>query len=84
MSIEQARLFIARVHVDDDFRVRVLAEADVDRRMQLIRREGFDCTAEEIAAALLQLSTDVLEGVRGGGTMPVDPSIGTWDVFHPN
>ena len=63
MSIEQARLFIQRVHNDDDFRARILAEADVDLRMQLIRREGFDCTAEEIAAALLAMSAAMLEGM---------------------
>lgn len=85
MSIEQARRFIERVHVDDEFRARVLAESDVDKRMALIRSEGFDCTAEEIAAALVALSTDVLEGVSGGGgSPPVYTPEPDWDVFHPN
>jgi predicted ribosomally synthesized peptide with nif11-like leader len=84
VSIEQARRFIERVHVDDEFRARVLAEADVDMRMALIRSEGFDCTAEEIAAALVALSTETLEGIFGGDTPSVYTSDPGWDIFHPN
>jgi predicted ribosomally synthesized peptide with nif11-like leader len=86
VSIEQARLFIERVHRDDAFRERVLAEHDVDARMELIRGEGFDCTAEEIAGVLVVLADAMLDSVVGGGAtqgpsedMPTD-----WDPFHPN
>jgi len=66
MSTDQARLFIQRVHADDAFRARVLAEEDADDRMALIRAEGFDCSAEEIAALLFALSDAQLEGIHGG------------------
>lgn len=87
MSIEQARRFIEHVHVDDDFRARVLAEADVERRMQLIRSEGFDCTAEEIAAALVALSSAVIEGTAAAWFAPPEPAHHDepWNSFsHPN
>ena len=88
MSIEQARRFIERVHLDDDFRTRVLAEKDVERRMQLIRSEGFDCTAEEIAAALVALSTAVIEGTDTAWFAPPEAEHtddDPWNSFsHPN
>lgn len=88
MSIEQARRFIERVHVDDEFRTRVLAEADVERRMALIRSEGFDCTAEEIAAALVALSSAVIEGTATGWFAPAEEATEDdepWHAFnHPN
>ncbi len=88
MSIEQARRFIERVHADDEFRARVLAEQDVDARMQLIRSEGFDCTAEEIAGVLVALADATLENVLGGGGAPAPdgPTPGAaWPHgYHPN
>ncbi len=88
MSIEQARRFIERVHADDEFRVRVLAEQDVDARMELIRSEGFDCTAEEIAAVLVALADARLENVGGGRGAPAPNGPGpaaAWPHgFHPN
>ncbi len=88
MSIEQARRFIERVHLDDDFRTRVLAEPDVERRMRLIRSEGFDCTAEEIAAALVTLSSAVIEGTATDWFTTPEPDLhedAPWNSFsHPN
>ena len=88
MSIEQARRFIERVHLDDDFRTRVLAEADVERRMELIRSAGFDCTAAEIAAALVALSSAVIEGTTTAWFAPPEaepPSDEPWNSYsHPN
>jgi predicted ribosomally synthesized peptide with nif11-like leader len=70
MSARQARLFIERAHHDDAFRARVLALHDVEERMALIQREGFDCTAEEISGLLDRLGDAHLESVRGGLLRP--------------
>lgn len=66
MSTDQARLFIQRVQADNAFRTRVLAEEDVDARMALIRAEGFDCSAGDIAALLVALSDAHPQSIRGG------------------
>ena len=71
MSARQARLFIERVHRDDAFRARVLSLHDVDERMALIRREGFDCIAEEISELLDRLGDAQLEAIRGGLLRPL-------------
>jgi predicted ribosomally synthesized peptide with nif11-like leader len=66
MSAAQARMFIERVHRDAGFRARVMALADVDERMALIRGEGFDCSAAEISGLLDRLGHARLEAVGGG------------------
>jgi hypothetical protein len=75
------------VHADDEFRVRVLAEEDVEARMELIRSEGFDCTADEIAGVLFTMAEALYDGVAEDDVAPRDlePGAGlAWDVFHPN
>ncbi len=88
MSIEQAKLFIARVHADDAFRARVLATRDVDARMELIHGEGFDCTAEEIAGLLGVLTDAALQDVVAGSDAPMpegpQPDAGWPQGYHPN
>jgi predicted ribosomally synthesized peptide with nif11-like leader len=88
VSIEQAKLFIARVHTDDAFRARVLATPELDARMELIHREGFDCTAEEIAGVLGVLADATLEDVVAAGGAPAQqgprPDAGWPDGYHPN
>jgi predicted ribosomally synthesized peptide with nif11-like leader len=70
MSAAQARMFIERVHRDAGFRARVMALADVDERMALIRGEGFDCSAAEISGLLDRLGHARLEAVGGGLMRP--------------
>lgn len=88
MSIEQAKLFIARVHADDAFRARVLATRDVDARMELIHGEGFDCTAEEIAGVLGVLADSTLQDVVAGDGTPAPqgprPDADWPQGYHPN
>jgi predicted ribosomally synthesized peptide with nif11-like leader len=65
MSEEAARAFIEKMKSDEAFRARVMAEEDVEARMALIGAEGFDCSAEDIAA-LEELGEAELSGVAGG------------------
>jgi predicted ribosomally synthesized peptide with nif11-like leader len=80
MSAAQARMFIERVHRDAGFRARVMALADVDERMALIRGEGFDCSAAEISGLLDRLGDARLEAVGGGLMRPPhdEPGGGTF------
>ena len=66
MSVEQTQMFLEKMKSDEAFRARVLAEEDVEARMALIGAEGFDCSAEEIAA-LQELGEAELSGAVGGG-----------------
>jgi predicted ribosomally synthesized peptide with nif11-like leader len=65
VSQDAARAFIERVKTDEEFRARVLTVADADGRLQLVRSEGYDCSAEEIEA-LAALSDEDLRAVTGG------------------
>ena len=66
MSVEQAKAFVEKMKSDDAFRDKVMAEEDVEARMELIGAEGFDCSAAEIGA-LQELGDAELDGVAGGG-----------------
>ena len=50
MSAEQAQAFVEKMKTDEAFCARVIAVADVAKRMEMINAEGFDCSAEEIKA----------------------------------
>jgi len=65
MSEEQAQAFVEKMKRDEAFRAKVMAEEGVEARMALIGAEGFDCSAEEIAA-LQELGDAELSGVAGG------------------
>jgi predicted ribosomally synthesized peptide with nif11-like leader len=86
VSIEHARLFIQRVRTDDEFRARILAARDGEARMDLIRSEGFDCTADEIAGAMIALAGDVLQEDAGeaGSRERAPDGPDDWDMYHPN
>jgi len=71
MSEAAAQAFVERMKSDEDFRVRVMAEEDMDARMALIGAEGFDCSAEEIGA-LQELGEAELSGAVGGGGGPTE------------
>ncbi|MEI7781944.1 MAG: Nif11-like leader peptide family RiPP precursor [Planctomycetota bacterium] len=48
MSFEQAKAFIEKMTVDEEFREQIIAIDDFDERMAVIKAAGFDCTADEI------------------------------------
>jgi predicted ribosomally synthesized peptide with nif11-like leader len=66
MSERAAQEFIERMTTDEAFSTKVLAVADADARLELVRAEGFDCTAEEIAALGARLDKAELDAVAGG------------------
>jgi len=69
MSVDQAKAFVEKMKSDEDFRVRVMAEEDMDARMALIVAEGFDCSAEEIGALQELGEAELSEAVGGGGSV---------------
>ena len=48
MSQEQAKAAIDKVKSDSVFRKKVMEIQDVEKRIHLLNKEGFDCTLEEI------------------------------------
>ncbi len=66
MSLEQARLFIERMKLDEAFAKRVFAIEDVAGRLACIQSEGFDCSEVEIKEVSVELSDDELDSVAGG------------------
>ncbi len=66
MSKESLRNLILRMKTDTAFGEKVLAKADLAERIELIRAEGYDCTAGEIEAEASRLEDEKLEAVAGG------------------
>lgn len=66
MSMESAKLFIARMKSDEDFSRQVRDCKDAETRMAFVRQEGFDFTAAEIRQAGEELSDSELDEVAGG------------------
>ena len=82
MSEQAARELIERMKTDETLRDRVFDGADLEGRMAVVRAEGFDCTAEEIAAHVESLDDAELDGVAGGSVCwclspPASPG---WDL----
>ena len=71
MSEQAAQAFIARMKTDEVFRDKAMAVDDTAARMELIRAEGFDCTADEIEAEGTRLDHDALRRVSAAGNMPL-------------
>jgi len=67
MSLEQAQQFIERMKTDEAFRTKIMAEADVEARLNLAKVEGYDCTVEEIKSVSSELSDADLNTVAAGG-----------------
>ncbi len=57
---------VERLESDEEFREKVLAADGAEARLELVRAEGYDCTAEEVAALDAALPDDALESVTGG------------------
>ena len=66
MSLEQARLFIERMKLDEAFAKRVRAIEDVAGRLACIQNEGFACNEAEINDVAGELSDTELDSVAGG------------------
>ncbi len=66
MSRASLASFILRMKTDAAFCERILAEADLAARIELIRAEGYDCSAAEIEAEASRLEDGSLEAVSGG------------------
>ena len=66
MSVEQAKACVERMKTDEAFRARVMATEDVPGRMELIKAEGFDCSAEDILS-LQELGEVELDEVVAAG-----------------
>ena len=61
MSLQDFDAFAAKMKADDKFRDKVLAVADVEDRLAMIKSEGFDCSAEEfeqVQAELKEIEVD--------------------------
>jgi predicted ribosomally synthesized peptide with nif11-like leader len=65
MSDSAVNKFNERMAADETFRAKVMELNNMDERITLINSEGFDCTAEEIAAASTELSEEELDMVVG-------------------
>ena len=67
MTDPAVRALIERMKSDEAFRERVLAVAGADARLELVRAEGFDVTAEHLAAEAAMLTDeDLLQAVGAG------------------
>jgi len=53
MEHNHVKQLIARMRSDPEFRKRVLAIEDLESRMELIRKEGFDCKIGDIQLYLM-------------------------------
>jgi predicted ribosomally synthesized peptide with nif11-like leader len=72
MTDQGTRALLERMKSDAAFRDRVLGVADVEARLALVRAEGFDVTAAEIAAEAAQLSDEQLAQAVGAGSAACD------------
>lgn len=66
MSLESAKKFIERMKTDEDFRKKVNECKDAEGRMDLVKHDGFDFTAEELKGAGAELTERELDMVGGG------------------
>ena len=58
MSLEQARLYIARIECDVAFRKHVMGIEDFTERLQYIKSEGINCNEADIRAVSGELFSD--------------------------
>ena len=70
MPAEATQTLIERMKTDEAFRERLLAEPSPEARLALIRTEGYDCSADDLASAGVALSDADLEHVAAGNQLP--------------
>ncbi|MFC1679156.1 Nif11-like leader peptide family natural product precursor [Elusimicrobiota bacterium] len=66
MSLESAAAFVEKMKTDAKFAKLVQACKDAAARAQLVKKEGFDFTGDEVKQAASELSEDELRGIAGG------------------
>ena len=66
MSLEQAKLFLERMKVDEAFRAKIMSVQGVAERLRMANSEGYDFSEEEIKTVLAELGDAVVEGIAGG------------------
>lgn len=67
MSLQQAELFIGRMKTDKAFSECILGTEDVEERIAIARREGFDCSSEDIE----QLQSMLIEPHAQNSNLPL-------------
>jgi predicted ribosomally synthesized peptide with nif11-like leader len=67
MTDQAVEALLERMKTDEAFRERVLTQTDREARLDLVRAEGFDVDAEELAARVAQLSDRDLAQAVGAG-----------------
>ena len=88
MSIDSAKAYVERMKCDEEFRKKVLECTDPQKRMELVKDEGFDFTQADIQVVVAVVDDAYLGGVRGGSWF-VDQWAkithpDTWDVNKPD
>jgi len=68
MSIESARAYVDKMKNDENFRNKVLACENAEKRMEFVKTQGFDFSQEEINSIFPSLSNGDLQRVAGGIT----------------
>lgn len=79
MSLESAEKLIIRLKEDENFRNRIVGLNSTDDFLEIIRKEGFTCTMEELDMVPMELSYDDLEQVSAGKRRPGLWGPGDWD-----
>jgi len=66
MSLESAKAFVERMQNDEDFRQKVTECEDSELRKELVQKEGFDFSVQELKECTKELSDEELDSVAGG------------------
>jgi predicted ribosomally synthesized peptide with nif11-like leader len=81
MSEQAAQAFIERMKTDEAFRAKTKAVEDTAEHLKLIKAEGFDCSAEEIAAQLTKLDETELEAIVAGEAKSQEGVEDPWGIL---
>lgn len=72
MSSEQTKAFIEKMKIDDIFRDKVMGLKNVQERIDMIRKEGYECSIEDLERFQEELN-DIEQGqVKCGFCAPRD------------
>jgi len=77
MSLESAALFLTRFNEDEDFRSKIESATNEEIRNDILKKEGFSFTQEELKHVCAQpheLSNGDLDAVAGGINNPPPPT----------
>ena len=79
MSIESAKAYVERMKTDEDFRNKVLAIEDAEKRMQFVKAEGFDFSSNDIKIVLSAIDDKELRQIAGGA----NKNCRCWEWIRP-